>query len=181
MFANALRREKALLDLQTRQLIQDFEARGLLDKGSTARYTAQVLLAEASSSDSSTDTYLWLGINPPIGSYTLLELYSKLLKENPYPGSVACLEQNTRGGIRPHIHLLAKVSSNTRKNHVISKISKSWSLVPQSIDASLSKSSSLVSKWNGYIRGSKTADKMENVELDRIDREKYSIPNLISL
>ncbi len=50
--------------------------------------------------------YAWIGINPPLGQYTLAELWG--VAPLPYSDYVIAIEQNTEGGIRPHLHALAK-------------------------------------------------------------------------
>lgn len=127
------------------------------------------------------ESYAWIGINPPPSTITLNELYEKLLKVNPYKNGTAVVEQNTEGGVRPHIHQLCKISSNTRKNHIITRLSKLYGLEPQSIDVNISKNKLLVAKWKEYVEGNKKDDKMNNVGRDVEDREKYGIPHIISL
>lgn len=125
------------------------------------------------------ESYAWIGINPPPGTISLYELYEKLLKVNPYKTGHALIEQNTEAGIRPHIHQLCKVSDNTRKNHIITRLSKLYGVEPQSIDVNISKNKVLVQKWQGYVCGNKKIAKQHLVEKDIEDRDKLGIPHVV--
>ena len=141
-------------------------------------FKQQFELEEASKSQFG-ENYAWIGINPPPGTISLYELYEKLLKVNPYKNGRAVVEQNTEGGIRPHIHQLCKVSDNTRKNHIITRLSKLYGLESQSIDVNISKNKVLVSKWQDYVCGNKKVAKQSLVEKDIEDRSKYGIPHFV--
>lgn len=119
-----------------------------------------------------------VGVNPPVGTYNLLELFEFCKENYPYKGYTMCVEQHTEGGIRPHLHLIHPVSSDTRKNHIISRVSKAFSLEPQSIDVNVSKSSIVISRWRKYIRGEKVDSKLDNCKKDIKDREYYNIPSI---
>ncbi len=120
----------------------------------------------------------FVGVNPPCGQYSLKELYDFCVKEYPYPGYLMCVEQNTPGGIRPHLHILHPVSDNTRKNHIISRLAKLFKIDKNSIDVNVSKSSTLLSRWVKYIHGEKKEEKKDNVDKDIKDRLYYNIPHI---
>ena len=123
-------------------------------------------------------SYAFVGVNPPCGQYSLKELYEFCVKNYPYPGFLMCVEQNTPGGIRPHLHIAHPVSENTRKNHIISRLAKLFQVDPNSIDVSVSKSSIVLSRWVKYIHGEKKQEKQDNVEKDIKDRQYYNIPHI---
>lgn len=181
MFSREYRLQQAKEDLKFIQTLEWLESHKMAAAGSAQAFKDKCLEKELKAKPHGVDNYAWIGINPPPGEYTLKELYEKLLKDNPYTPSQAVVEQHTEGGIRPHIHQLVRVSSNTRKNHIITKLSKVYGLNPQSVQVNITKNKILIDKWEGYLSGSKKDNKMENVELDKIDREKDNIPDLISL
>lgn len=181
MFSKELRLQQAREDLQFIKTLEWMESLKKAPPGSAQAWKEKCLAKELKNKPQGAENHAWIGINPPPGEYTLKELYEKLLKDNPYPGSLATVEQHTEGGIRPHIHQLVRVSSNTRKNHIITKLSKVYDLNPQSIQVNITKNKVLIDKWEAYLNGSKKDSKLENVELDLKDREKDGIPNLISL
>lgn len=123
-------------------------------------------------------SWAFVGINPPCGTFNIKGLYDYCVEHYPYKDYMMTVEQNTAGGIRPHLHILHPVSDNTRKNHVITRLAKVFKLESQSIDVSISRSSVVVSRWQNYIRGEKKEEKLENVEKDIKDREYYNIPNI---
>ena len=60
-------------------------------------------------------SHLWIGINPPPGSVTMRQLFDltvtacskfKMLDEHAF-----CVEANTDGGYRPHIHMMCPVGT----------------------------------------------------------------------
>ncbi len=181
MFSKELKLQQAREDLQFIKTLEWMESIKKAPLGSAKAWKEKCLAKELKTSPNGAENHAWIGINPPPKTYTLLELYQKLLKDNPYPESLAVVEQHTEGGIRPHVHQLVRVSSNTRKNHIISKLSKVYGLDPQSVQVNITKNKILIGKWEAYLKGSKTENKLENVERDRIDREKDNIPDLISL
>lgn len=175
MFAKELRLANAREALKYKETLEKYSPH-LVEA-----YIAQTIENEILSAPKAGEQYAWIGINPPPNTYSLLELYQRLLLVNPYPSSIAAVEQHTHGGLRPHIHQLVRVSLNTRKNHVITKLAKAWGLEPTSIQVTLTKSIVLKAKWTAYLEGRKVDSKMDKVERDREDREKVGVPHLISL
>lgn len=126
------------------------------------------------------DPVAFIGINPPSNSISLRELYEQCLTTLTDQGE-AVVEQNTSEGIRPHVHYLCKVSSNARKNHLITKYSKLFNLPSNFISVQISKNAATQVAWNKYVSGDKQQSKSEFVELDFKDREKLGIPHKFSL
>jgi len=121
--------------------------------------------------------YAWIGINPPPGKYNMTELYNMALAQLPYGNYELCVEQNTKGGIRPHIHLLAPIGVTARKNHIITRLAKIFDVSEQSINVTISTNKVLKDKWTNYIHGDKAAEKLENVEQDKKDRIALNLPD----
>ncbi len=122
--------------------------------------------------------YAFVGVNPPVGQYSLKELYDFAVDKYPYPDIEMVVEQHTEAGIRPHLHILHAVSDNVRKNHVITRLSNLFKVEKQCIDVNVSRSSIVVSRWRQYIHGEKKDGKQDNVGKDIKDREYYNIPHI---
>ena len=122
--------------------------------------------------------YAWVGINPEVGAFTLKELYDKAVLTIPYREYEMTAEQFTKGGIRPHLHILIKVSANARKNHIIARLAKVFDIAEQSVQVRISHNLSLVSQWQKYLKGEKSECKLEDVEKDREYRENNNIPHI---
>jgi len=60
----------------------------------------------------------------------------------------------------------------------VAKLAKAFKLNTQSVDVSISSSSSLVETWRRYLRGEKTDSKQEFVDKDKIYREDNNIPHI---
>lgn len=139
MFRRECRLQQARDDLEFVNTLEWLEMHKKAPPGSAQAWKEKCLEKELKNEPTGSENYAWIGINPPPGDYTLKELYEKLLKDNPYSPSSAVVEQHTEGGIRPHIHQLVRVSSNTRKNHIITKLSKIYGLNPQSVQVNITK------------------------------------------
>lgn len=127
----------------------------------------------------SKEYYAWIGVNPPADQYTMKELWD--LAKLPYENYIICVEQYTEGGIRPHLHALAKVSKNTRPNKEVRRLQKLFSLEnAQSVEYKVF-GANLLSARMKYMRGEKAEGKSENVEKDREKRKEYKIPNFLSI
>lgn len=124
------------------------------------------------------ENFVWIGINPEVGTYTMEALYSHAISKLPYRAYELVVEQHTEGGIRPHLHILASGSANTRKNHIITRMAKIFGIQENFVQVRITNSSSLVDKYRKYLRGEKTDSKQDNVIKDRGDREKYNIPHI---
>lgn len=123
-------------------------------------------------------SFAWVGINPEVGAYAFEELYHYAVEKVPFPEYQMCVEQHTKGGIRPHIHLLVKVSKNTRKNHIIKRLAKLFNVADESVQVRLSCSTGQIDAWSKYLRGEKAASKLEDVAKDRTDRANKNIPDV---
>lgn len=123
------------------------------------------------------DYHAWIGVNPPPGTVTMRELIDIPL---PYQNYEMVVEQHTAGGLRPHLHILAKVSKTTRPKTEINRLAKLYNLLPSSIDYKISINSVITNAHRAYIRGNKASEKAENTASDREAREKESIPHLLS-
>lgn len=124
------------------------------------------------------ENFVWIGINPEVGTYTMEALYSHAISKMPFRAYELVVEQHTDGGIRPHLHILAACSGNSRKNHIITRMAKIFDIQENFVQVRITNSSSLVDKYKKYLRGEKTDSKQDNVEKDRVDREKYNIPHI---
>lgn len=122
--------------------------------------------------------FAWIGLNPPPNTYTLKELYELCVDKFPYRGYEMVAEQFTQGGIRPHLHILLKVSDNSRKNHIISRLAKSFEMDAASVQVRISNNYSLIDRWQKYIQGEKSDTKMEYVNNDKEYRQNNNIPHI---
>ncbi len=122
----------------------------------------------------------WIGINPPPTKYTLLELASAmqdatakytLFEEGSYAYT---LEQNTTGGIRPHIHLF--LTTTTRPARIIETLAKHFKVAKPSIDLKTYRKGILWEEHLAYINGDKKSEKMDNVAQDNLDKLNLGIP-----
>ena len=173
MYSNEFRR---------RSMLEEFKFLDTIEKlGERHRETYDKVKSEMMKKDEAKHpgkSVAFVGVNPPCGQYSLKELYDHCVKKYPYPGFLMCVEQNTPGGIRPHLHIAHPVSDNTRKNHIITRVAKLFQVEQNSVDVNVSKSSIVVSRWVKYIHGEKKDEKKENVEKDIKDRQYYNIPNI---
>lgn len=128
-------------------------------------------------------THHWIGINPPPDRYSLEELYNaiqeciskySLFVEGSYSYT---LEQNTAGGIRPHIHLF--LITKTRPNRIIETLAKHFKVAKPSIDLKTYRKDLLWEEHLSYINGDKKSEKMENVAQDNLDKFNLGIPQTI--
>lgn len=125
--------------------------------------------------------HAWIGVNPPVDKYNSLKaLYEQAVESMPYGAYQLCAEQHTKGGIRPHLHILMEVSSNTRKNHIITRLAKAFELEESSIQVRISKNKVLIDKWRQYLRGEKADSKKDDVKKDAEYRENNNIPHIYS-
>jgi len=118
--------------------------------------------------------YAWIGINPSGETMTSLHIAASAL---PYKDYIYCVEQNTDNGIRPHIHLLAKVNSNVRPNKEIERLATIFKTQKNYIEFKISNSPSKRISRMKYIRGEKTHAKLINVEKDIKDRQIEKLEN----
>lgn len=123
--------------------------------------------------------HAWGCINPPASKYTLQQLYWK--SNLPYQHYQLVIEQNTKNGIRPHVHFLALVNNNTRPNKEISRLAKQFDVSENFVEYKISTSEQQLISRGKYLRGEKAHEKMKYVELDKIDRLEDKIPDLISI
>lgn len=126
--------------------------------------------------------HAWIGVNPPIDKYNSLKaLYEHAVDKMPYGKYQMCAEQHTKGGVRPHLHILLEVSSNERKSHIITRLAKAFDVEESSIQARISKNKVLIDKWRQYLRGEKADSKMDDVKKDAEYREKNNIPHIYNV
>lgn len=142
--------------------------------------TSDLKKLEITHQKTSGKTHHWIGINPPPDKYTLLELASIMqdatAKYNMFEeGSYAyTLEQNTSGGIRPHIHLF--LITTTRPNRIIETLAKHFKVAKPSIDLKTYRKDILWEEHKSYINGDKKSEKMDNVAQDNLDKFNLGIP-----
>ena len=120
----------------------------------------------------------FVGINPPIGQYSMRELFDFAVDKYPYKDYIMVVEQNTTGFVRPHLHISHCVSDNTRKNHIISRLANIFKVEKQCINVDVSRSFVVISRRLKYIRGEKKQEKKEDVEKDIKDRNIFNIPHI---
>lgn len=122
--------------------------------------------------------HAWGCINPPASMYTLKQLY--WLAKLPYENYMLVVEQNTKNGIRPHIHFLAIVNQNTRPHYEIKRLARQFKVEENFVEYKISTSEQKLISRVKYLRGEKATDKMNYVEKDIKDRDAEEIPHLIS-
>lgn len=128
-------------------------------------------------------SHTWIGINPPPSTYTLKKLFDTMQNcVSKYSlfqeGSFAyTLEQNTSGGIRPHIHLF--LCTTVRPARIIELLSKHFSVGKPSIDLKIYRKDLLWEEHLTYINGEKKSEKMDFVAQDNLDKFEYNIPQTI--
>lgn len=118
----------------------------------------------------------WIGINPPPNTISLVDLFNKGKELIPYRRYLMCVEQHTEGGIRPHLHILARVTETTRAKYEIPRLAKLFNLNPNSIECKITCIDGINQQREKYILGEKTEDKQEKVLKDRKIRETLGIP-----
>lgn len=128
-------------------------------------------------------THYWIGINPPPSTYTLKKLYDtmqdcvakySLFQEGNFAYTI---EQNTSGGIRPHIHLF--LCTTVRRARVIDLLSKHFKVGKPSIDLKIYRKDLLWEEHLTYINGEKKSEKMDFVAQDNLDKFELNIPQTI--
>ena len=122
--------------------------------------------------------YAWIGINPEPGTISMKELFDTAVAKLPYAEYSMVVEQNTQGGVRPHLHILAKITANTRKNHIVARMGKIFNIMDNFVQVRVSYNPICIEKWTKYIQGDKSSNKLEYVEKDIKDREKENIPHI---
>lgn len=125
--------------------------------------------------------YAWIGINPPPATLTMKELWEKALATMPYDNYEISVEQHTDGGLRPHLHCVAKVTANTRPKKEIVRLQKIYSLENHFIQYKIFHCPLLLAARQKYIRGEKVDKKVLHTEGDRVDRLVLKIPNFLSI
>jgi hypothetical protein len=126
-------------------------------------------------------THIWIGINPPLETFTLTSLYETtieaLAKYKALDKACFVVEANTNNGYRPHIHLMA--ITNTKPYRIIEQLAKHYNLNNQSIECKAYHKGLLYKEHLDYINGIKTTEKKDLVELDIKEREDLGIPHII--
>lgn len=126
--------------------------------------------------------HVWIGINPPPGTCTMLQLYEKVKKElEPYSwfaDAKWCVEGHTAGGYRPHIHMMV-LDKKCKPVRLIEQISKKLKLEKQCIEAKSYTKGKGYQEHLRYLRGEKKEEKIENTEKDYQERELNQIPQII--
>lgn len=123
--------------------------------------------------------YTWVGINPSIEYYpTMSALYKDLKSLNMKSQSYeAVVEGHTKEGYRPHIHMI--LHTHVKPYRIVKALSEHFHCASNFIE--VKNMSQFYSEKQDYIRGKKKDDsKIPYVEKDREERERCSIPHLIS-
>lgn len=125
-------------------------------------------------------THAWIGINPPLNTITLRELYEKteeaVHKYKWLQKSGYVVEAHTNNGYRPHVHLLAVTKEKAYR--IIQILSKYYNVESNSIECKIYHHGILYEEHINYIKGLKTSEKEELVELDKEVRENANIPHI---
>lgn len=174
------KKERDMETIKFRNNLEHFENIKLITKEQHKELLEKDILHMRRSNNEGSIQLAWIGINPPIGSYSLATLYHKTLESLPYTNFTMCVEQNTKNGIRPHIHALAEVNSNCRPNKEILRLSKIYSISNECIEFKISNNNCVNTSRKKYIRGEKVEGKLLYVEKDIKDRELNNLPNFIS-
>jgi len=140
----------------------------------------------------SQDNHSWIGINPPPGTFTMQELWDKVLalpgKYTFIPNTLSdmafTVEQNVydaSGNLtkRPHIHLMIRGHhAHSRRPASIAKtLAPFFKVQPNFIKTTHFRKSRLFEEHLTYIKGDKQDKKDPLVQLDITDRESLGIPN----
>lgn len=125
--------------------------------------------------------YAAITINPPVSYLTFKELWQHAIAKFPFSHYEMVIEQNTNGGIRPHLHILVPIGQNDRKHQLIDKVFIRMDL-PSKECVNLKTITKMkdLQAWRNYLNGLKTPEKGSFVEKDTFDRIKFEIPNLFS-
>lgn len=129
----------------------------------------------------SEDNHTWIGIDP---SGTTLET---LWEKTKNLGGRYCftisdnmafsVEQNTKNGIRPHVHMMIRGVINQRPAYIAKRLAEYYDCAPNFIDVKHYRRKQLYEEHLNYIQGIKQEEKMPQVQLDIIDREALGIPH----
>lgn len=117
--------------------------------------------------------HMWICINPVTINQGSMKLYKKLFDIDNNWRWEACVEQNTKEGIRAHIHMI--LYDNIRPNRVIKKLAELFDCQTNFIQC---KTSYELSRNKKYIRGDKAREKMPRACKDRKDRKPLNIPDI---
>lgn len=128
------------------------------------------------------EQHYWVGINPPIDSISLDKLYAKMeVCVSKYKffthGYLYCLEQHTKGGVRPHIHLM--LLTNTKPHRIIETLAKHFGIAQNFIQCKKYKHGLMYHEHIKYIHGDKKEEKLVDVENDRQILEELNIPKYL--
>lgn len=129
--------------------------------------------------------HLWVGINPPPDKYTMKQLYEKMDDVVHRPkitffreGYLWNIEQNTKGGIRPHIHLML-LDNKVKPSRVIETLAKVFDLEKNSVECKRLFSNHMYNEHIDYLHGVKRDEKSDDVAKDIVDRLDLDIPDYI--
>lgn len=123
----------------------------------------------------------WIGIDP--SGLTIQQLHDRTLellgkycfvKEDDV---AFCVEQNTKNGKRPHIHMMIRGVINQRPAYIAKRLAEHYGCAPNFIDVKHFRKNKLYSEHLNYIKGIKEESKMPYVQLDKQDRETLGIPH----
>jgi len=128
------------------------------------------------------ESHYWVGINPKPGTISLAKLYSKMREcAGKYKffshGHLYCLEQHTKHGLRPHIHLM--LTTNTKPHRIIDTLAKHFNLEKNFIECQKHKHGLMFEEHIKYIKGDKREEKQDDVKKDTADLEEFGIPKYL--
>lgn len=119
--------------------------------------------------------YSWVGINPSPEVYkTMRNLYERL-EELPLTNYYACVEGHTKEGYRPHIHMI--LFTHHKPYRMIEKLAKHFKCEKNFIQ--YKNMTQFYNEKMDYIKGIKTDEKEEFVNLDIEERDFSNIPHFI--
>lgn len=126
-------------------------------------------------------THLWIGVNPPPNTISLKCLWEQALaafsKYKCLATHASCVEAHTKGGYRPHLHILA--ITKEKPGRVITALANHFSLEKHSIECKAYHKGVLFGEHYDYIIGSKKTSKIEDVDKDKLERAKNEIPDFL--
>jgi len=130
---------------------------------------------------STNDNHTWIGIDP--SGQTMQELWDKthelcdkycFTKGEDMAFNV---EQNTRNGVRPHIHLMIRGVIKQRPAYIAKRLAEFYSCAPNFIEVKHFRRKQMFTEHLNYIKGIKSEAKMPDVQLDIKDRNNLGIPD----
>lgn len=128
-------------------------------------------------------SHYWIGINPPPGTVTVLQLYQKTEQlfaryKMFEKGYLYCIETHTENGLRPHIHMIIR-DTRPKPSRVAETLAKHYKISENSIERKKYSEGILYAEHVEYIKGNKKASKLDFVQNDEKILSEYNIPKYL--